>query len=157
MDAVTIRTATLDDLEMLLQFEQGIIETERPYDPTLKEGTINYYDLGALIASPEAEVVVATAGEEVIGSGYALIKSAQAYLKHSSYAYLGFMFVKPKHRGKGVNQKIITALKQWALSKNITEVRLEVYAENTLAKKAYEKAGFTGHMLEMRMAIRDST
>ena len=43
--------------------------------------------------------------------------------------------------GQGVNQKIIEALQRWSLEKEITELRLQVYNENTCAIKAYEKAG----------------
>ena len=43
------RKATLDDLPVLLRFEQGIIEAERPMDPTLKESHITYYDISLLI------------------------------------------------------------------------------------------------------------
>ena len=32
----SIRHATLDDLETLLSFEQGIIAAERPFDETLR-------------------------------------------------------------------------------------------------------------------------
>lgn len=154
MSQLIIRTATIDDLAILLEFEQAIVEAERPFDSTLKPGHINYYDLKKLILSPIAEVVVAEIDNEIIASGYALTKDADDFLQHSQYAHLGFMFVKPAHRGKGVNQKIVEALKQWAIGKHITEIRLQVYAENTAAKRAYEKVGFTGHMLEMRMEVK---
>ena len=36
-----VRKATLDDLPTLLLFEQGVIEAERPFDPTIKSGDIN--------------------------------------------------------------------------------------------------------------------
>jgi len=52
---------------------------------------------------------------------------------------------------KGVNKKIIEALKQWSLSKGITELRLQVYYDNMNAVKAYEKAGFKNLIAEMRM------
>ena len=35
------RSATLDDLELLLKFEQGVIEVERPFDPTIRKGPIH--------------------------------------------------------------------------------------------------------------------
>jgi ribosomal protein S18 acetylase RimI-like enzyme len=155
MDQLIIRTATLNDLQTLLEFEQGVVETERQFDSTLKAGTIHYYDLKGLIISPVAEVVVAEVENEIIASGYALIKKGDVFLQHSHYAHLGFMYVKPAYRGKGVNQKIVEALKQWATSKKITEIRLEVYAENIAAKKAYEKVGFSSHMLEMRMGLNE--
>lgn len=148
-----LRTAKADEIHTLLAFEQGIVETERPFDATLKEGEIHYYDLIALIESPIAEVVVAEIDGQLVGSGYALIKEAKPYQKHTHYAYLGFMYVKPEFRGKGVNKAILETLKQWAVSKGIMEIRLEVYDKNIVAKKAYEKAGFKANLLEMRMDI----
>lgn len=153
MKNITVRAAQKDEIVTLLTFEQGIVAAERPFDSTLKEGEIHYYDLIHLIESPEAEVVVAEIDGELVGSGYALIKEAKPYLKHTHYAYLGFMYVKPQYRGQGVNKAILEALKQWSVSQNIREIRLEVYDENTVAKKAYEKAGFKGSLLEMRMKL----
>ena len=63
------------------------------------------------------------------------------------------MNVKPAHRGKGVNKAIIERLNEWALAKGVNEIRLQVLDENTGAKKAYQKIGFKGHMLEMRLGI----
>jgi RimJ/RimL family protein N-acetyltransferase len=153
MNPVITRKATLNDLNTLLEFEKGIVEFERPMDVRLKEGEIHYYDLGALIDSPDAEVIVAERDGELIGSGYAHIIDSKPYLKHQQHAHMGFMFVKPEHRGKGVNQMIIEALQQWALSKNITEFRLEVYHNNPGAIRAYEKVGFMPALLEMRMEV----
>ena len=149
----TFRTATLDDLPTLLEFEQGIIEFERPFDPTLAPDPISYYDLGALLKSNDAEVMVATVGEEVVGSGYAKIKKSKAYVLPEMHAYLGFMFVTPDHRGKGINQGLTEALIEWAKSRNIKEVRLDVYADNPSAIRAYDKVGFKKNMVEMRKGI----
>jgi len=155
MKNILIRTASETDLEILSTFERGIIAAERPFDSTLKEGEIHYYDLRQLIARPDAELVVAEIEQEVVGSGYALIRKAQDYLQHSHYAYLGFMYVKPEHRGKGINRLILESLKQWALSQGIKEIRLEVYEDNVMARRAYEKAGFKGNLLEMRLGLND--
>ena len=156
MEQVTIRKATLNDLEHLLRFEQGIIEAERPFDSTLKEGTIHYYDIAAMITDPNAEVVVADAEDGIIGSGFARIEKSKPYLKHANHAWLGFMYVKSEHRGKGVNKKIMEALKQWAVLQDITEFRLTVYQDNGAAIHAYEKVGFTKHLIEMRMNVKDA-
>ena len=59
----TIRPAKLTDLQTLLTFEEGIINTERTFDSTLKQGEIHYYDLGELIMSDLAEVLVAEYAE----------------------------------------------------------------------------------------------
>lgn len=150
---IEIRKAVETDIEILLSFEQGIVDVERPFDTTLKEGEIHYYDLIELIRSKKAEVLLAVTNNEIVGSGYAKILPAKPYQKYTEYAYLGFMYVKPSFRGQGINQKILHGLMDWARSQNLTEVRLEVYDENIMAKKAYLKTGFKPNFLEMRLEI----
>ena len=151
MQTITIRKAHPNDLEKLLEFEQGIITAERPFDPTLKAEKTHYYDIEKMIAAPHIEVLVAEIDSELIGSGYARIETAKPYLKHQDYAYLGFMYTAANHRGKGVNAKIIEALKNWCNLQDVFEIRLDVYNDNASAIKAYEKAGFKKHLINMRM------
>ena len=153
MDQVTIRSATLNDLDTLLEFEKGIMTTERPFDPTIQEGDVHYYDIAYMIVAPHVEVAVAVLGDEIIGSGYVRIEDSKVFLKHKKHGFMGFMYVKPEHRGKGVNQKVITALQQWAILRGVNEFRLEVYDQNPSAIRAYEKLGFTKLLIEMRMEI----
>jgi len=153
MEPIFIRKARLSDMDSLLQFEQGVITAERPFDQTLKDEPIRYYDLHQLLTAQHIRLLVAQCGNQVIGSGYARIETSKPYLKHPRYAYLGFMYVLPAYRGKGVNKMIIDELKQWAAAQGITELRLEVYHDNEPAIKAYEKAGFNKHMIEMRMGL----
>jgi ribosomal protein S18 acetylase RimI-like enzyme len=151
---ITVRKATTADLPTLLRFEQGVISAERPMDPTIQDGPIHYYDLDKMLSSPHIHLVVAeTANGDLIGSGYARIDPSRHYLKHTHHAYCGFMYVDPAYRGKGVNQLIIDALKAWAKTKDLTELRLDVYTTNDAAIRAYEKAGFTPYLINMRMGI----
>ncbi|MEG0926432.1 MULTISPECIES: GNAT family N-acetyltransferase [Chryseobacterium] len=146
------REATKEDLKTLLEFEQGIVFAERPFNSTLIDGEIHYYDLNEFIQSPDATLIVVEDNNEIVASGYALIKkSDKDYNNFKSYAYLGFMYVKPEYRGKGINKLITDELVNWAKSRNISEVRLDVYAQNDSAIKAYEKAGFEPLLLTMRL------
>lgn len=154
MDEVVIRPANLRDLETLLAFEQAIIEAERPFDDTIRAGPdVRYYDLEALITSPDAEVVVAECDSQVIGAGYARIEASEPYLKHRKHSYLGFMYVIEEHRGKGVNGKIVEALEAWSVAQGVSEMQLEVYTDNTAARNAYEKSGYTSMILTMRKGL----
>lgn len=152
MQEIIIREATTADLEILYRFEQGVIAAERPFDPTLAEDPINYYDLKGMIEADHIRLLVAELDSQIIGSGYARIEKADRhYLKHQQHAYLGFMYVEPAHRGKGVNQMIIEALKEWSLNRGVNELRLEVYCDNAAAVKAYEKIGFSKLLYTMRL------
>lgn len=153
MDNVNVRPARAEEIETLIQFEQGIVEAERPFDPRLKAGEIHYYDLLELIESSDAEVIVATVNDEPVGSGYIQKQQSKPYKTPDYYGYIGFMYVDPNHRGKGIVQVITDALLGWAKSKGLTEIKLEVYDENEPAVRAYEKAGFTKCLVEMRRKI----
>lgn len=150
---VIVRTAESADLEKLLEFEQGVIDTERSFDKTLKRDSTRYYDMAAMLAAPHIRVVVAELDGELIGSGYARIEDSKPYLTHDRHSYMGFMFTVPEHRGKGVNQKIIESLEQWSRSQGVTEMRLEVYVENSSAIRAYEKIGYFTSILKMRKSL----
>jgi ribosomal protein S18 acetylase RimI-like enzyme len=153
MEPITIRTATLNDLDVLLGFEKNLIDSDRRFDPTFKEDNIHYYDIVQMITEPHIEIVVAVVGPKIIGCGYARIETPKVYLKHQKHAYFGFMYVEPNYRGAGVNGKVMDVLKQWSLSQMVTELRLDVYHDNVNAIKAYEKIGFTKLKIEMRMNL----
>lgn len=151
----TIRKATLKDLPILLEFEQGIIQAERSFDTTLKAEHITYYDLSELITSENSVVFVVEINKQIVASGYAKIKPDKPYLKHDKQGYLGFMFVSEKHRGKQLNQLIMNALLKWCQSRGAYEVKLDVYHDNIAAIKAYEKVGFKKHLINMRLNIEN--
>lgn len=146
-----IRTAVLEDLETLKEFEQEIISYERPFAPNLKKNPIIYYDIKDLIIRADAEVLVVVVDKLLVGSGYALINKSPPYKDPEHYAYLGFMYVAPDHRGKGLNGALCTKLIDWAKDRNITEVQLDVYTQNKSALDAYTKIGFKPDLLKMRL------
>ena len=148
-ESLQIKKATGNDLATLRFFEQGIMAAERPFDPTLKPGS-HYYDLEAMLTDANTELVIATLQNKAVGCGYARKERSKHYLRHAFHAYLGFMYVLPDYRGHGIIQQILQHLKSWASGNGITELRLEVYCQNTAAVKAYQNAGFQPLMLQMR-------
>ncbi|MDX1292714.1 MAG: GNAT family N-acetyltransferase [Hyphomonas sp.] len=148
-----IRSATLDDLPALKACEQGIIAAERPYDHTLKPDPISYYDVGELVTSEDAEVAVIELDGEIIATGYAHRRPSRPYVSPDFHAFLGFMFVHPDHRGKGLNRILMDCLLDWARARGLTEIRLEVYSANAPALRAYDKAGFKPYITEMRLNL----
>lgn len=150
---ITIRPAVNADLPRLAEFLQFLVIAERPFDPTLKEGEIFYYDIAKLILDSKSEVLVIEFEGQLAGCGYAQIREAKPYQKHELFGYLGFMYVDPEFRGKGLNGLLINELNKWVLSQGITEVRLEVYHDNEAAVNAYKKAGFKPIVTTMRRDI----
>ena len=153
MQSISFRSAELQDLAILLEFEQGIVSTERPFDATLQGGTIYYYDIKAMIEATDTEVMVGEVNGDVVASAYVTVKQAKPYFKHDRYAYVGFLYVKPEHRGKNFSQRMLDELKIWSLARGLHEFRLDVYDANVRAVSAYLKFGFEKQLVEMRMSI----
>ena len=151
MEGLIIREANLADLETLLIFEQLLVKAERPFDECIREDPVLYYDLRSLIEDDAVAVYVADYQGKIVSTGYARSRKARIYLDHQEYAYLGFMYTLPEYRGKGINLRILEKLSEWAEQRGLHELRLTVYNENFPAIKAYEKAGFKKHIIEMRM------
>ena len=147
----TIREAVTDELKILQEFEQGVIQYERPFAPNLKEDPIVYYDIQNLIEREDAHVLVVVVDNKLVGSGYALIKKSAPYKNPDHYVYLDFMYIAPEQRGNGLNGALIKELVQWAKYRDIHEVQLDAYAENKSAIKAYTKLGFKPDLLKMRL------
>ena len=152
---ITIRKATTEDLSILYEFEQGVLQAERPMDKTLKISKTYYYDIPNLISELNVELVIAEINDVIVGCGYARIKQARDCFQFDQFSYLGFMFTKEDYRGKRVNKTIMNYLYDWSLSRGIYEVRLEVYPSNNAAIKAYEKVGMQATMHTMRIDLRN--
>lgn len=150
-----VRLATKDDLPVLYTFMEGLVNAERPMDPTIKDGHVIYYDLYKIMTNDNSDLYVVELNNDIVASGYAKIKDDRHYLKHDKQGYLGFMFVPEKHRGNGYNKLIMDALLKWCKSRGIFEIRLDVYDVNASAIRAYEKAGLSKHLINMRMNIED--
>ncbi|TMP30020.1 GNAT family N-acetyltransferase [Pseudoalteromonas rubra] len=146
-----IRVATPEDIPRLEQLEQAVIEAERPFNAAIKADNAHYYDLPALLNDEHSYLIVGTIDGSIIATGYAQIRHSKAQLDHAQHGYLGFMYVHPEHRGKGLNQQIMTKLMAWCNHQSVYDFYLDVYSDNAAAIRAYEKAGFRPCLLEMKL------
>lgn len=151
MSDLTIRAATADDVVGLRDCEQGVVSAERPMNDDLNPGLIQYYDIEALIASADSEMLVVESAGKIVGCGHATIKQSADYFFHDRHAYLGLLYVAPDQRGKGLIQRVMDALVAWSRSKGVTSYYLDVYPQNASAIRAYEKYGFRPNMMEMKL------
>lgn len=68
MKELIVRPAVLNDIDVLLEFERGMIEAEQPFDDAIRtDEAVRYYDLEEMIVPPHIELVVAELDSELIG------------------------------------------------------------------------------------------
>ena len=88
MNQTQIREATAADLPALLAFEQGVVKAERPYDGSIKTGSVHYYDIAELVAQSESLVVVAENSGQLVGTGHATLKRSLEHMRFGFRAHL---------------------------------------------------------------------
>ena len=157
MKNLILRKAGLKDRSTLLNLEQKVIEAERPFDSAIKPANTIYYDMDNLLQSQNSYLVVAELNDEIIGTGYAQIRTSKGSANHAKHSYLGFMYVSPNHRGLGINKKIIAKLMDWSKGQGVHDYYLDVYVDNIAAIRAYEKTGFVKSMVSMKMNVNNFT
>ncbi|MCP1727008.1 ribosomal protein S18 acetylase RimI-like enzyme [Natronospira proteinivora] len=153
LDGLVVREARGEDYDCLVGLEQKVIDAERPYDESLKENGAYYYDIEKLISDQNARLVVGEVSGSIIATGYVQVRRSKPALNHDSHGYLGFMYVTEEYRGLGLNKVILRDLVSWGRQQGVTNFHLDVYAGNESAVRAYEKFGFRGSLLEMKLNV----
>ncbi|MFT5290915.1 MAG: ribosomal protein S18 acetylase RimI-like enzyme [Planctomycetota bacterium] len=146
---VQIRPALRSDLSTLLTFQQGIVEYERPMDPTIKPETTGYYDIDALLDDQHALVLVAEVHGQSVGCCLGQLREDRAWSIHERVGYIGMVYVDDSARGQGICASMFSELEAWFRQQGVRRTKLEVYAENPSAIKAYEHAGMRPTLIEM--------
>ncbi len=152
---ITIRKATIADVNKIRLLELELIAFEQQIVPSLKQsGEIHYYDIPAVLTDEDRSLLLLleVAGE-LAGCGLGQIRINKDYYQETYFGYIGLMSVKPAFRGKGYGPRIMNDLLDWFRSKNIKEVKLKVFSNNDGAIASYKKVGFTELMTEMRMDL----
>lgn len=149
--SVIYRPANLEDKPALDACLQHIITAERPMDPCLQSGDIEYYDPLDFIKDENATLIVAQDGDQIVGCGAGRIAPNKPYYRYDRCLYLAMMYVAQSHRGQGINGVIMETLIEWGKAKGVTNAKLTVYPGNPSAIRAYEKLGFETALLEMRL------
>lgn len=153
VDGLMLREATVDDFSALAALEQKVIEAERPYNSSLKERDAFYYDIENLISDPDSRLVVGEISGDIVATGYVQVRHSKPAVDHDKHGYLGFMYVAEQHRGLGLNKAILQDLVAWGQQQGVADFYLDVYVENNSAVRAYEKFGFRGSLLEMKLNL----
>ncbi|MGZ4756757.1 MAG: N-acetyltransferase family protein [Acidimicrobiia bacterium] len=129
----TVRLATVGDAAAIeavwadVAAEGEWIGTELPLHPGWGDRFLT------ALAAPESAWFVADEGGRVVGGAF-----VQA---ERGVAHLGMAIVE-SHRGAGLGRKLLNATVGWARDHGCHKVTLEVWPENSRARRLYEGAGF---------------
>ncbi len=107
------------------------------------------------LASPDAATFLATIGNADVG-----IAAGAPFLKRDGAAGLFGMWVAPSARGRGVGDRLVDAVVDWARATGYARVVLDVGDTNAPAIRLYESKGFeptgrSGTLPDHRTHVRE--
>jgi len=65
-------------------------------------------------------------------------------------AFIYYIEIFEKHRGKGLSKQTLGLLEEWCANKEISKIGLHVFAKNTVARNLYKKFGYEDVNYNMR-------
>jgi putative acetyltransferase len=107
--------------------------------------------LKTVLRHPDATVIVAVAGERVVGR---LSLSRDPHPASHHVADLGLM-VAESHRRQGIGKKLLAEAVIWARSVGIGKLELHVFPWNESALRLYESFGFEREGYRKRHYVRE--
>ncbi len=149
--SLILRLAKLSDLNILNNFQQQLVNHEKPFDSGIPtKGAIEYYNINELIKDDNSYFLVAEIDSKLVGCAFGQIRKNIDWAVNKQYGYIGLMFVDEKHRRQKIGKLIVNAIIQWFKTKQISDIRLKVYEKNVSAVNEYRKYGFKDFILELQ-------
>lgn len=149
----TIRPYTPADYDWVLQCEVELQEHERALHDTRLPGLPYSRDYLAMLqdvlAEHQGSLLIAedAAGTRVgLVAGHIVDEPWPMETPDSTrHGYVSDIFIRPEARGSGLAQQLLDAIAAQLrqADPNLTRLRVNVLAVNAVARRAYEKAGFT--------------
>ncbi|MHB8653215.1 MAG: GNAT family N-acetyltransferase [Terriglobia bacterium] len=134
---LNIRSATVNDVALILQFIRDLAEYERePQAVTATEADLVRDGFGA---DPKFRVVIAEWDGKP--AGFALFFYNYSTWQGRPGLYLEDLFVRPEFRGKGIGKTLLVYLARLAVHENCGRFQWQVLDWNTPSIRFYESLG----------------
>lgn len=145
---VTVRQATTADIEGIFRAWQEMRDHNASLDRRIQLVPVNETEfalaLREVMQRATSVVLVAEREAEIAGFVTASIEQNQPDRLPERHATIGYIYVLPAHRRKGVAAALIASLRQWAAKQDgVHHIEMTVLANDGAAAGFWSSAGFT--------------
>jgi len=146
---IEIRHADVDDGESLLELWHGFTANLAEYDEryrhreTADERWLQYFE-NQLVDSKYGTVVVADAGEEIVGVLEARVMGDHPIFRLPDHGYINGHYVQADYRQAGIGSRLVEAAIEWfaADPRAVDFCRVDVLEGDASGAEAYRELGF---------------
>ncbi len=147
--SVYLHLATADNIDHLVSLNGLVQDLHADLSPQIFRRDWDRAELAqfwrAKLAEPDGRVLIARAGAEV--AGYIWMESQDRDadpLRHERRRiYVHHICVTAERRARGIGARLLSAADDFARERGASSVLLDVWHENIVGRKAFERTGFT--------------
>lgn len=99
------------------------------------------------MSHPDSAIFIA-ADENENRAGFIHLQLQKDYFNGGKVAYISDVAVEPNFEGRGVGRTLLEKAREWANEQECSLISLHVFANNTRARKIYEKLGFREEVIK---------
>ncbi len=99
-----------------------------------------------LIASSDAQVLVALEGEAVVGYTLTMAKEYPPVYERTAYAEVTDMAVSQGHRRQGIGTALLGRVRAWCRDRGLDRIELRMVPSNPMASAFWRKHGFRDYV-----------
>jgi ribosomal protein S18 acetylase RimI-like enzyme len=151
---VKIRRAVRADLEQAATLAARLVQQHHEVDPqrfflpaNVERGYVSWF--GRELGRREAVVLVATAGDQIVGYCYGSLEDRDWNLLLDRHGAIHDILVCDAGRRRGTGAALLAAMVSELEALGAPRIVLSTMVSNTAAQRLFERAGFRPTMLEM--------
>jgi len=158
-----IRPASYEDIQKIIPLAEHLSDNHLKYDPTrfvAPEDIKGVYEYWVSRAISEGNMLVLIVeyqqehdDNEIIGYLVAEAIPAQPEYWSTAHVYIHDVFVRPEERDRSIGISMVEVTKDWAISRNIFQLRGLIAVSNHGAQSFFENIGFRKTAIEVNLDI----
>jgi len=158
---ISVRKATANDYIPLCELFDEVDALHRDNLPHIFQkpcGTAREQDYySGLLADENVALLVAEAGEELVGFVHAIVRDATTFpvFVPRHYAIVDSIVVKSGFKSHGIGRILMDQAQAWAIAKGATSIELNVYEFNETAISFYERLGYQTISRKMSKVLKE--
>lgn len=147
---VKVRQAEAGDLDAVLSLWEEMMEHHAPLDPRLRviPGWRRYMGraTGGWLSDEACCLLVAEAGDEVIGFALGRPVGARLSLKPAPHGHVAHLCVTASWRRRGIGRALFAALREWFSSQRLSSIHVHVSHFSSVSQRFWRTLGFSDYM-----------
>lgn len=154
---VTVRVATLSDLDAVVDLWVALVADQRQYGAHLKaaENRETARDFMGQYVAVDGVIVAERAGE-VVGFVNFRVETG-AYEQDVDRGIVDNVYVEPAHRDEGIGSALLEAAEDALADRSVDRVAVSAMAANDAARRLYESRGYEDHRVTLERSLESDT